>query len=271
MSGHMKRSGYKQSNVLYRLVVDAGHDITTILSINNINGFQVKLEKMNKSTIVQCRRCQRFQHAAKSFFFHYRCVQFAGNHQPGCCPRIANKKLPLQCINCVTSGFKNINHTANNLNSCEFFQTKHSNLFQKHQSAVKAANNVKTNKNIGKPKINASNQSGGSSPNVNNNQPSTNARVNDIIETVLANNPNARNVRNNIQQQQQQQQRVNVPDSKLVKTFSVNKSKRRKNTRGDSAVHSGKSSTVCSATDRAKIDALAGALFAIVQQFLNAS
>lgn len=91
---------------------------------------------MRKSTVIQCKRCQRFQHSTSSCSFNYRCVQCSNNHGPGECPRIKNTKLPLQCCNCVTAGLKNINHTANDLLKCEFFKTKHAQLFNKFKSAM---------------------------------------------------------------------------------------------------------------------------------------
>lgn len=135
MTGYMKRHRDETNSMLYRVTSDVSSDIPIILSLKNIGCFRIRMEKMHKSTVVQCKRCQRFQHSATSCSFDYRCVQCAAVHLPGQCPRVSNKKLPLQCVNCIAAGFKNTAHTANNLNACAFFKDKHPLLFNKHQIA----------------------------------------------------------------------------------------------------------------------------------------
>lgn len=93
-------------------------------AIKEIGPFRVRIEKMKPSEIVQCRRCQRYQHTAAGCGFAYRCVQCVTVHLPGACPRAANKSLPLGCINCYCARLKHDTHTANDHRNCEFYRTK---------------------------------------------------------------------------------------------------------------------------------------------------
>lgn len=133
ITSHMKRSIDQNPNqsILYRFTMSHQESTAGLSSIKLINGFRVVIEKMKKSAVIQCRRCQRFQHTANQCSFNYRCVQCVTIHNPGQCPRAVNKKLPLQCCNCIAAGFKKSDHTSNNLMECEFFKTKHSILFNK--------------------------------------------------------------------------------------------------------------------------------------------
>lgn len=80
-TGHMKRNYTDDQVKLYRFTLKAESNITGLSQIKSINGFRVVIEKMRKSTIIQCRRC-RFQHTANSCSFQYRCVQCVSNHTP---------------------------------------------------------------------------------------------------------------------------------------------------------------------------------------------
>lgn len=133
ITSHMKRSSEQNPNqsTLYRFTINHQETTAGLSSIKTINGFRVVIEKMKKSAVIQCRRCQRFQHTANSCSFNYRCVQCVTPHNPGQCPRTLNKKLPLQCCNCSAAGLKKSDHTANNVMECEYFKTKHSTLFNK--------------------------------------------------------------------------------------------------------------------------------------------
>lgn len=131
LTGHMKRAENANTTVLYRFTLSPGADVVSLSQIKSINGFRVIIEKMRKSIVIQCHRCQRFQHTAKSCAFEFRCVQCVTKHGWGVCPRTVNKKLPLQCCNCVGAGFKNVNHTANNLHVCGYFKQYHVALFNK--------------------------------------------------------------------------------------------------------------------------------------------
>lgn len=116
----MKRS--ENPNILYQLVLASDCDEGQLRQIKTIDNFRIKFEKMNQSKTIQCRRCQRFTHAAASCGFKYRCVQCTQPHGPGCCPQINNKKLPMGCINCLNANLPHTNHTANDIVNCGFLR-----------------------------------------------------------------------------------------------------------------------------------------------------
>lgn len=143
---YMKRNYDDEQYKLYRFTLKSNTNISNLIQIKSISGFRINIEKMRKSTIIQCHRCQRFQHTAGSCSFEFRCVQCVASHAPGQCPRKSNDGLPIQCCNCTAAGIAKNNHTANNLNACSFFKTKHSHLFNKFQQMNSTYN--KSNKNI---------------------------------------------------------------------------------------------------------------------------
>lgn len=109
---------------LYRVVVAASTDDKMLLEIRTIGYCRVRVERMKKSAVIQCHRCQRFHHTTGQCNFDYRCVQCAQSHQYGSCPRLTNDNLPIVCVNCVEAKMANANHTANDLRNCGFYQKK---------------------------------------------------------------------------------------------------------------------------------------------------
>lgn len=169
---HMKRNtdGNKQPS-LYQIVLDGDANIQLLESIKAINGIRISIEKMKKTSILQCHRCQRFNHSAGQCHFGYRCVQCIGQHQPGQCPRITNKNLPVQCINCACSNIKENGHTANNLSECQYFRKNH----RKLHNLFASNGNRKTTQ-----------------PNGENSSTTTNftpSNANDLTDPVRSNNP----------------------------------------------------------------------------------
>lgn len=72
---------------------------------------------MRKPALTQCKKCQRFFHAASQCHMPYRCVKCAENHAPGCCPLDqSNNKTKPKCVNCKGE------HTANDAKQCPAFQ-----------------------------------------------------------------------------------------------------------------------------------------------------
>lgn len=151
------------------MVLQPNADISKISQINKIGTFHVKIEKMKRSTVIQCKRCQRFNHTANQCSFNYRCVQCIAKHPPGECPRGRNSDLPLGCINCFSNKLKHAGHTANNLEACQYY----SNIVNKN----------KTGGTSGETAMETSNQPKRRS------QSKTFSKRNDISEPVLANNP----------------------------------------------------------------------------------
>jgi hypothetical protein len=72
-----------------------------------------KYKQINRRP-TQCRRCQRFGHAANNCALAYRCVKCTETHEPGCCKRTTREGLP-SCINCGVEG-----HTSNST-SCPVY------------------------------------------------------------------------------------------------------------------------------------------------------
>lgn len=236
-TGFMKRNLTDDQAKLYRFTLNADSNTTNLSQIKSINGFRVAVEKMRKSTIIQCRRCQRFQHTANSCSFQYRCVQCVSVHAPGICPRKVNDKLPIQCVNCTSDGINNNNHTANNLNVCGFFKSKHMNLYNKFQKSI----------SDGKIKSNTANKS--------------NSKLNSVskqlIEPVRANagNKNSKN---------------KDKSNDIIRRYRPNVSATTNNSTANSTVkstvNSGKSHTGKFSED--KINALTCALVQVLREFL---
>lgn len=71
-----------------------------LLDIRTMGYCGVRIEAMKRSSVVQCRNCQRLHHATGQCNFKYRCVQCIVPHEYGNCPRPSNPSLPIGCINC---------------------------------------------------------------------------------------------------------------------------------------------------------------------------
>lgn len=259
LTGHMKRSDDVNLAVLYRFTLDSNANESSLLQIKSINGFRVSIEKMRKSVVIQCHRCQRFQHTAKSCSFGFRCVQCVTKHGPGVCPRTLNKKLPLQCCNCVAAGLKNANHTANNLNACSFFKQKHSVLFDKFQKNVSStAQHRNVNSNINHSGGGASTQS---------NQTSTDV----FIGPTPANNPASSKKKKkkskSVPVNQNSSGRTSASESIKSNTKSNFNSNQNPVNSGKSHSGSGHSSNGSSQ----RVEALIGAFSKLLREFCNAT
>lgn len=114
-------TGYmRQNNVapkIWHLILKPNTDTKVLFNKRNIGPYIVKYEYMRKPSVMQCKKCQRFNHAASSCFMPYRCVKCAGDHGPGNCAlnNETNKSKP-KCANC------NGEHTANDAKRCPVFQ-----------------------------------------------------------------------------------------------------------------------------------------------------
>ena len=84
---------------------------------NNLNQLIVRWDKFKprNQRPTQCRRCQRFGHAANNCALPYRCVKCTETHEPGKCSRTTREGLP-SCVNCGTEG-----HTSNSI-SCPVYK-----------------------------------------------------------------------------------------------------------------------------------------------------
>lgn len=90
---------------LFQINFAHGTSIEQIRGINYLCRFRVTWEFKHKSAVTQCRRCQRFGHAASNCEMLYRCVKCNLQHQPGECQKTAEEEPA--CVNCSE------NHPAN--------------------------------------------------------------------------------------------------------------------------------------------------------------
>lgn len=173
ITGNMKRNP-NTSPPLYKVTLVNDADVSKITQIKNIGSFQVSIERMKRSSIVQCHRCQRYNHTSNQCNFKYRCVQCVHQHPPGQCPRITNKKLPLGCVNCHENKLEFAGHTANNLINCGFFNNKFQNNNKSSPNAeIKIPKRAPIKKNTS----------------------AINQQTNDLIENTATNNPKMSNKR----------------------------------------------------------------------------
>lgn len=107
---------------LYQLTVPSSVNDQTLLDIYTIGYSRVRIEKMKKSSTIQCHRCQRLHHTTGQCNFDYRCVQCTSSHVYGNCPRATNHNLPIGCINCHEAKLNSRDHTANDLRNCNYFK-----------------------------------------------------------------------------------------------------------------------------------------------------
>lgn len=70
-TGHMKRNP-DNCAMSYQIILGADVIDSNIGDIKVVNSFQIKIEKLKKSGVTQCKRCQRFQHTAGSSLYYCR-------------------------------------------------------------------------------------------------------------------------------------------------------------------------------------------------------
>jgi hypothetical protein len=73
---------------------------------STIDFLKVKWEKHRPRSRrpTQCRRCQRFGHAASNCSLPYRCMKCLDAHEPGMCARTSREVGQPSCVNCKTEG-----------------------------------------------------------------------------------------------------------------------------------------------------------------------
>ena len=108
---------------------------------------------IKKDIGTQCRKCQRFGHAAANCGLEYRCVKCPHRHAPGDCP--LENDQPATCVNCKS------NHPAS-YKKCPIY-TKYTESLKKFQgksginkTISKSSNNVNSSSESSKIKSNIS-------------------------------------------------------------------------------------------------------------------
>jgi len=97
--------------------LSANSKAQSLKEIKYIDGTCVNFEKLRRSGILQCFRCQRYGHVSSNCNMQFRCVKCNENHNPGECkmPDITNKDK-LYCVLCKKTG-----HPAS-WKGCEIYQ-----------------------------------------------------------------------------------------------------------------------------------------------------
>lgn len=114
-TGYMRQNNIESKMWLVTIAQKTNTD--KIFGIKTIDNWSVKWEYMKKPPIIQCKRCQRFNHSASNCSLPYRCVKCADKHEPGQCPLSTSENaLKPTCINCKGE------HTANNAKECPVFK-----------------------------------------------------------------------------------------------------------------------------------------------------
>lgn len=93
---------------------------------------------IKKDIGTQCRKCQRFGHAATNCGLEYRCVKCTDRHSPGDCP-LENEE-PAKCVNC------NGAHPAS-FKKCPIY-TKYAENLKKPQKKILNINSNANNSNF---------------------------------------------------------------------------------------------------------------------------
>lgn len=113
-TGYMRKNNVKSS--LWLIVLQPNTDTTELFKIKAIDSAIIKFEFLRKPKIIQCRRCQRFNHSASNCSLPYRCVKCTDKHEPGQCKSGTKNKFKPKCVNCQG------NHTANDATNCPSFK-----------------------------------------------------------------------------------------------------------------------------------------------------
>lgn len=138
VTGYMRLNPDARHARLYQVIVDHDIDEKLLSGITLVGQFRVRFEKMRSSKVTQCHRCQRLGHTATHCAYNYRCVQCVSLHSPGACPRLANRLLPLECVNCLASKLEHIGHTANDLKHCQYFINRTDKINRKNAGHTQA-------------------------------------------------------------------------------------------------------------------------------------
>lgn len=141
ITGYMRKNSIKSN--LWLIVLQPNTDTAELFRIKSIESAIIKFEFLRKPKVIQCKRCQRFNHSASNCQLPYRCVKCTNTHEPGkCLSEAKGNKFKPKCVNCKG------NHTANDAANCPEFKR----VIELKTSKQK--NQTKQNRN--KPAVNPS-------------------------------------------------------------------------------------------------------------------
>lgn len=133
----IKTRASETNNSLNLWLISLSNDsnLKSLYNIRFLLNTRISFEKYINKKVIQCKKCQRFDHIAKNCNMNFKCVKCSDSHIPGNCPLDndpeANNKL--KCANCQMS------HTAN-YRGC----TKYKDVLKKR---IKHTENVISNGN----------------------------------------------------------------------------------------------------------------------------
>lgn len=115
ITGYMRKNKMKSN--LWLIVLQPNTDTAELFKIKSIESAIIKFEFLRKPKVIQCKRCQRFNHSASNCSLPYRCVKCTNTHEPGnCMSGVNGNKFKPKCVNCQG------NHTANDAANCPEFK-----------------------------------------------------------------------------------------------------------------------------------------------------
>lgn len=132
----------KQSD-LWRVTTPHSVSFQHFKAINGILNVKIRVEVLKRSPVLQCKNCQLFFHSAAGCHRKFRCVKCDKEHPPAACPRNTNRSLPVVCCNCHK------NHSANDLQHCEFFAKHIKPIIDKREKMRNKSAVVSTKASIG--------------------------------------------------------------------------------------------------------------------------
>lgn len=113
----MKTSQKNSHRNIFLIQLTHDSELVHIKRVYTLLYQKIRWEHLRKSTIYQCKKCQRLGHANVNCNMPFRCVKCSETHEPGKCTiaEQSNKEL-LKCANCGKSG-----HPAN-YRGCPYYK-----------------------------------------------------------------------------------------------------------------------------------------------------
>lgn len=144
-------TGFQRANAdkiafkpFYKVIFESTFDENLLLNVRSILSISIKWEKIKKSNVTQCHRCQRYFHTTAGCGYHFRCVKCGENHKPGDCPVDSMQVKILKCANCGGS------HNANNHKECKYFAEKIAPVIEKNKKIERdVTKNISVNSKAG--------------------------------------------------------------------------------------------------------------------------
>lgn len=167
VTGYMRKNNIKSN--LWLIVLQPNTDTNELFKIRAIDRAIVKFEFLRKPKVIQCKRCQRFNHSASNCSLPYRCVKCTDNHEPGKCTSQTKKnKFKPKCVNCQGD------HTANDAANCPAFKK----VIELRESKKKDSSNSNVSSQASKQTSKKTKQSYADQLKINLQQKKTNKREN---------------------------------------------------------------------------------------------